>query len=267
LITSDERKIWEILVAVSLALPRISFRATPPEIGREVYKIISEITGVSDPYGEIKERCTRQALALYPEMKRLLDSSSQRLMTALRIAIAGNVIDFGAQAAFDLKEDIKKILSQDFAIDHFQQFRRALRNSSRVLYVADNAGETVFDRILIEELEKPVTYVVREKPVINDAVKKDALDARIDQVAGIVSSGTDAPGTILPLCSEKFLEILGSADLIISKGQGNYEGLSEENLPIFFLLKAKCRVIAKDIGVEEGDIILMKAKRFQERPL
>lgn len=262
MITSDERKVWEILAAVSLALSRMSFDATPPEIGREIYRIISEKTGVSDPYRGIKERCTKQALAIYPEMKKLLESSQDRLMTALRVAVAGNIIDFGAQAAFDLKKDITKILSQDFAIDHSREFRQTLQNARRILYLADNAGETVFDRILIEEMRKPVIYVVRERPVINDALRKDALNARIDQVAEIVSSGTDAPGTILPLCSEKFLEIFGSADLIISKGQGNYEGLSEERGPIFFLLKAKCQVIAEDIGVKEGDIILMKAKKF-----
>jgi len=262
MITSDERKVWEILVAVSLALPRMSFDATPPEIGREIYKIISEKTGVNDPYREVKERCTKQALALYPEMKKLLESSQDRLMTALRVASAGNIIDFGAQAAFDLKKDITKILSQDFAIDNSREFRQTLQNARRILYLADNAGETVFDRILVEEMRKPVIYVVRERPVINDAVRKDALDARIDQVAEIVSSGTDAPGTILPFCSGKFLKIYRSADLIISKGQGNYEGLSEERGPIFFLLKAKCQVIAKDIGVKEGDIILMKAKKF-----
>lgn len=262
MITSDEKKIWEILKAVSLALPRISFDATPPEIGREVYRIVSEKTGVDDPYRKIKERCTRQALSLYPEFRRLIESSRDRLMTALCIAIAGNVIDFGAQADFDLKKDIKRALSQDFAIDHSAEFQKDLRKARKILYVADNAGETVFDRLLIEELRKPVTYVVRERPVINDATLKDALDARINEVAEIVSSGTDAPGTILSLCSEEFLDVYRSSDLIISKGQGNYEGLSEERRTTFFLLKAKCPVIAKDIGVEEGSTVLMKAGKI-----
>ena len=97
--------------------------------------------------------------------------------------------------------------------------------------------------------------------MINDAVREDAIAARIDEKAEIMSSGTDAPGTILNLCSEEFLKVYRSADLVISKGQGNYEGLSEEDKPIFFLLKAKCQVIARDIGVEYGDIILMKTDK------
>lgn len=261
MITSDERKVREILTEISLFLPNISFDATPPEIGREVYRIIAEMTGVYDPYKEIKERCTRQALSLYPELKKRVHSSKDRLMSAVRVAIAGNVIDFGANADFDLKSDVKTILSQDFAINNFREFCEAIDKAKKILYLADNAGETVFDRLLIEELPKPVIYVVREKPVINDAVREDAIAARIDEKAEIMSSGTDAPGTILNLCSEEFLKVYRSADMVISKGQGNYEGLSEEDKPIFFLLKAKCQVIARDIGVEYGDIILMKTNK------
>jgi len=261
MITSDEKKVREILTEISLFLPNISFDATPPEIGREVYRIIAEMTGVYDPYKEIKERCTRQALSLYPELKKRVHSSKDRLMSAVRVAIAGNVIDFGANADFDLKSDVKTILSQDFAINHYREFCEAIDKAKKILYLADNAGETVFDRLLIEELPKPVIYVVREKPVINDAVREDAIAARIDEKAEIMSSGTDAPGTILNLCSEEFLKVYRSADLVISKGQGNYEGLSEEDKPIFFLLKTKCQVIARDIGVEYGDIILMKTNK------
>lgn len=261
MITSDERKVREILTEISLFLPNISFDATPPEIGREVYRIIAEMTGVNDPYKEIKEKCTRQALSLYPKLKKRVHSSKDRLMSAVRVAIAGNVIDFGANADFDLKSDVKTILSQDFAINHYREFCEAIDKAKKILYLADNAGETVFDRLLIEELPKPVIYVVREKPVINDAVREDAIAARIDEKAEIMSSGTDAPGTILNLCSEEFLKVYRSSDLVISKGQGNYEGLSEEDKPIFFLLKAKCQVIARDIGVEYGDIILMKTDK------
>lgn len=260
MITQDDRKIRQILAEVSLRLPKISFEATPPEIGKHVYNIISEMTGVDDPYKEIKENCTQHALSLYPELKRWIASSEDRVMAAIRLSIAGNVIDFGANADFDLKKDIKTILSQEFAINHYLHFRENLNKARRILYVADNAGETVFDRLLIEELKKPVVYVVREGPIINDATREDAIRAGIDKVAEIISSGCDAPGTILRFCSEEFLDVYRSADLIISKGQGNYEGLSEDNKPIFFLLKAKCFVIARDIGVEQGSIVLMKSK-------
>ena len=261
MITSDEKKIWQILNEVSLFLPEIHFGATPPEIGREVYRIISKRTGIKDPYRKIKEKCTRQALSLYPELKKLINSSEDRLMTAIRISIAGNIIDFGANFDFDLKKDVGTILSQDFSINHYREFCEALDKARKILYLADNAGETVFDRFLIEEINKPVIYVVRAHPIINDATREDALLAGIDKVAEIVSSGCDAPGNILKFCSDEFLKVYRSADLIISKGQGNYEGLSDEDRPIFFLLKAKCHVIARDIGIDEGSIVLMKASK------
>ncbi len=261
MISLDDKKIWQILNEVSLSLPDVPFGATPPEIGREVYRIISKRTGIKDPYRKIKEKCTRQALSLYPDLKKLINSSEDRLMTAVRLSIAGNVIDFGANFDFNLKKDIGTILSQDFSINHYREFCEALDKARKILYLADNAGETVFDRFLIEEINKPVIYVVRAHPIINDATREDALLAGIDKVAEIVSSGCDAPGNILKFCSDEFLKVYRSADLIISKGQGNYEGLSDEDRPIFFLLKTKCHVIARDIGIDEGSIVLMKASK------
>lgn len=262
LMNVDEDEVREILIAFGRQLSRIHEGAIPPEIGREAYRLISEKTGVQDPYAAIKIECTRKALSLYPQLKERVASSADRLEAAVRVAIAGNVIDFGAQAAFDLDDDLGLLLSQDLSIDHFREFREMLNRTRKILYLADNVGETVFDRILIEEMGKPVVYAVREKPIINDALMQDALDAGLDEMAEILSSGADAPGTILSLCTERFLKILRSADLIISKGQGNYEALSEENLPVFFLLKAKCAVIARDIGVQEGSLNLMKAKNY-----
>jgi uncharacterized protein with ATP-grasp and redox domains len=262
-ITNDEEKIKEIMVAFGQFLPHISAEATPAEIGREVYRFISEKTGIEDPYRSIKKRCTQQALALYPKLKETIASSEDRLLTAVRVAIVGNVIDFGINTEFDLDKDLQELLSQELAIDHYEEFHATLKDEHRIFYLADNAGETVFDRLLIEEIGKPVIYVVRENPIINDAVYQDALDAGLDKVAEIASSGTDAPGTILSMCSKEFLKLFQSADLIISKGQGNYEGLSEESRPVFFLLKAKCSVIARDVDVTQGSIVLKKAKNYK----
>ncbi len=265
LITSDEERIRHILNKVSLLFPKIPKYATPPEIGREVYRVIGEETGVIDPYREIKKKCIEQALSLYSEMKNIVNSSKDRLLTAIRLSIAGNVIDFGANPNFELRRDIEKILNQNFGINHYQEFCDSLKKAKKILYLADNAGETVFDRLLIEELGKPVIYVVREKPVINDATEEDAYLSGIHEVAEIISSGCDAPGTILKFCSKEFLEIYKSSDLIISKGQGNYEGLSEEERPIFFLLKTKCPTIARDIGTEQGSIILMQSRKYKNQ--
>ena len=259
MVTSDEEKIRTVLKHVCLFLPTKALDATPSEFGRQVYRIVSDVTGIKDPFLKIKKYHTKQALHLYSRLKAVIRSSEDPLLKAIRISIAGNVIDFGTTAKFDIEKDLDSVLEMDFAIDHYPEFRKALGEAKKILFIGDNAGETVFDRLLIEELGKPVTYAVREQPIINDAVLEDAVEAGIDKVAEIVSSGCDAPGCILSLCSEEFLELYRSADLIISKGQGNYEGLSEETRPIFFLLKAKCSVVAKDLDVPQGSIILKKA--------
>lgn len=266
LVTSDEKVILRILKEVSLYLSQVSFDVTPSEIGLGVYRIISRITGVKDPYKEVKERCIRQALALYPELKKLIGNSEDRLMTAVRMAIAGNVIDFGTSSPFDLSRDLEAILSQDLALNHFDDFRSTLEKADTILYIADNAGETVFDRLLIEEISQPVIYAVREKPIINDATLEDAVLSGLDKVAKIISSGCDSPGNILKFCSSEFLRVYHSAELIISKGQGNYEALSDEKRPVFFLLKAKCPVVARDLGLEEGSIILLKRGERKKVP-
>lgn len=264
MITDREEQIQAILAEVCTFLSNIRLGATPPEIGREVYRIVSARTGVDDPFQSVKSLCTRTAMASYPEFKRYVQKAHDPLRAAVRLAIAGNIIDFGTAAEFDLERDVRAILNQDMSIDDYDGFRRALDRAAQVLYLGDNAGETVFDRILIEELGKPVVYAVRESPVINDAVWEDAEAAGLNRLTEIVSSGCSAPGTIPRLCSPRFMKRLRAAKLIISKGQGNYEGLSEENLPIFFLLKAKCRVIAQDIGIEPGGIVLMASRKGHE---
>ncbi len=260
LTTTDERKIRKVLDEIGMMIKDISFNSSPPEIARLVYKKIGEILNVYDPYKEIKEECTQTALKLYPFLKKEVEQSNDRLLTAIRVSIAGNVIDFGANRNFELEKEIDEILKKDFAICKYEEFKEYLESTDEILYIGDNAGETVFDRILIEELNKSITYVVRGRPVINDATYEDAVKAGLDKVATIVSSGTDAPGTVLETTNEEFKKIYNNAKFIISKGQGNYEALSEERGPIFFLLKVKCPVIAKDIGVKDGDIILKVAK-------
>ncbi len=252
----DDREIKTLLDEVAVMIPSIPMESTPPETGAIIYGKIREITGKHDPFREIKEKNIGEALQLYPRMKEIIRKADDPLLTALRLAIAGNVIDFGVDRAFDLEKDIEKILRQEFAVFDYDIFKEHLRSASSVIYLGDNAGESVFDRILIEEMHKPVTFAVREVPVINDVTRKDAILSGLDQVADIVSSGSTAPGTILRLCSGDFKKSLERADMIISKGQGNYEALSESDLRIFFLLKVKCPVIARDIGVHEEDIIL-----------
>lgn len=254
--TDDEKKIKRLLDEVGMALKDIPLECTPPEAGILIYGKVREISGVFDPYRETKIENTEKALSLYPRLKKLVRESTDPLLTAIRIAIAGNVIDFGVNENFDIEKEVEETLQKEFAIFDYESFKERLGQVDKVLYLGDNAGESVFDKILIEELKKPVTYAVREIPVINDVTWDDALMAGLDEVATIISSGTNAPGTILKTCSSEFIEIYENSDMVISKGQGNYEALSEDKRPIFFLLKVKCHVIASDLDVKEGDIVL-----------
>ena len=254
--TKDEKRVKKITDQLGLMLSEISLDDSPPEIGRLIYNKVSEISGNPDPYQQIKYECTQQALELYPTLKTKIQESDDPLLTAIRLAIAGNIIDFGANASFDMEITIDEVLQKDYAVFDYELFKKNLKVSKEVLYIGDNAGETVFDKLLIEQLNKPVIYAVRDKPVINDATIDDAKQAGLDKVATIVSSGTDAPGTILNTCSKDFIKLLNEDMFIISKGQGNYEGLSRECYKIFFLLKVKCKFIADHIGVNYGDIVL-----------
>jgi len=252
----DEAIIKEVLDRVGMLVSKIPLESSPPETGKEVYKTVRQVTGVDDPFEGLKEESIDKALALYPSLKEIVTKAKDPLETAVRLAIAGNVIDFGANPDFELEKDIQKVLHQERAINHYQAFKDKLASARRILYVGDNAGETVFDKILIEAMGRPVIFAARERPIINDATTEDAIRSGLGEVATVISSGSDAPGTVLEGCSDDFLDLFKGADLIISKGQGNYETLSTEKGPIFYLLKAKCPVIAKDLGVEVGHTVI-----------
>jgi uncharacterized protein with ATP-grasp and redox domains len=256
----DEQKIKGVLDRIGLLVPEIPLDSSPPATGREIYRIVREVTGVHDPFASLKDDSIRKARALYPELKARVKMSEDPLETAVRLAITGNVIDFGANPDFELDQDLQDMTSRNLAINHYEVFREGVAQAQDILFIGDNAGETVFDKILIEEMGKPVVYAVRERPVINDVTLEDAISSGLDEVATLVSSGWDGPGVLLDECSKTFLDHYGRADLIISKGQGNYETLSSERKPIFFLLKAKCPVIARDLGVKQGDRVIKYTK-------
>lgn len=258
--TDDETKLKEILDRTAQMLQSINMHSTPAENGAKVYQIVSEVTGVSDPYRETKKKHIQEAWSIYPELEKMVENSEDRLLTAIKVAIAGNIIDLGVIKEFDILTDIRKIMEQDFGILDYYSFKTQLEQTEEVLYLGDNSGESVFDRILIKELKKPTKYVVRSEPIINDVTRQEAKESRIHEVAEIIESGTRSPGIILPLSSPEFLEEFTKAGLVISKGQGNLEGLSGCDRQVFFLLKAKCRIISDHIGVEEGAILLMENK-------
>ena len=260
--TDNENQIKKILDNVGCMIQDLPMESSPPEISMQMYNKIKEITNNPDPFADAKIDHIDKALKLYPHMEDILDESDDPLLDAVKISIAGNIIDLGAAKTFNIEEDILKSLHEDLKINDFPEFKKALKNSKNIVYLGDNSGEAVFDKLLIEQIGKPMFFAVRKQPIINDITKKEAAMIGIDEVANVVSSGTSAPGTVLNTCNSDFIEILENADMIISKGQGNYESLSDTNYPIFFLLKAKCGVIARDIGVEEDSLILMKNNKM-----
>jgi len=259
--TNDETKIKEILNITGKMIPKIPMQASPPEISKMVYDEIKVITKNEDPYKEIKLHNIEKAKELVPHMKEIIDKDENPLFEAARMAIAGNVIDFGIYESVNIEKEIMKSIETDLTINDFDDFVEKLETVKNILYIGDNTAEAVFDKLFIEQLGKPVKFVVRGKPILNDITESEAKLIGIDDVAEVISSGTSAPGNILSDCTSEFLNIMDKADLIISKGQGNFEALSDTNYQIFFFLKAKCNVIARDIGVDVGSLLLMQNKK------
>lgn len=169
-----------------------------------------------------------------------------------------------------MDEENETIRREGKSIFNYRGFKSALKKAQNILYLADNAGEVLFDRVLIEEIkeingDKDIIYAVKEKPIINDALAEDAHAAEIQKYAKIISSGVDTPGTVLSLCSSEFLKVYRRAEMIISKGQGNFEALSDSKRPIFFLFMAKCSVVAQDIKCKVGDIVLLHKTKSAAR--
>jgi len=242
-------------------LSTFDYSNPPPIMALEMYGKIRQMAQINDPYAQIKEFYNNKALSLYPELKTLVKSSDDPLDTAMRIAVAGNIIDFGSGNKKDIavEEVIQNALNSPFTIDDRGWLKETLKDASSILYLGDNAGEIGFDKIFIEELDPSrVTFATRDEPIINDATIKDAKEVGLTDICRVISSGSKAPGTPLDLCSEEFRDLFYSSDLVISKGQGNFETLSAPSREIFFLLMIKCPVIAREIGAPVGSFIAMK---------
>jgi uncharacterized protein with ATP-grasp and redox domains len=264
--TKDHRIHERVVREVLCLADDLDMNQSPPAIGQQIHRLVRELVGVEDPYLRVKSEFNNAALELYSKMRQFVTSSENPLATAVRLAIAGNIIDFGVNGSLqkrDLEKTISECLAADFSDTPLKSFQRAINEAGEILYIADNAGEIIFDRLLIEQLPiEKITVVVKGQPVINDATMGDAVLAGLPQIVEVIDNGSDAPGTILESCSQSFRMRFEKADLIIAKGQGNYETLSDVCKNIFFVLKVKCPVIARDIGCEVGRMIFQKTKAF-----
>lgn len=265
-VTDDQRRQLEVMrKAAEALLNKFSLEIPPAEVSTYAVWTACEALSCSDPFREEKRHYNRLALEMYPRLKGMVEEAEDRLAAAVKVAAAGNIIDLGILDSVDIEGTINEIFSRGFAVDHLDALSQRLAEAKRILYLSDNAGEIVFDKVLVEELRrrsKEVTFAVKEAPIINDVTLEDALAVGMDEVARVVSTGSGQVGTNLSDCSQEFLEEFRAADLIISKGQGNFETLSEVEGPIFFILKAKCREIAAELGVELGETVLMARSRM-----
>ena len=229
-----------------------------PDCARDIQKLYRSVTDDQDPYREIKRISNDIVLGMYDDLKEMVKASSDPFITALKLAIAGNIIDFAVHDHCDLHGTMEKVLNSDFAIDHTGQLREELRKAKKVLFIGDNAGEIVFDKLLISEISHPgLTFSVRGAPAINDATMEDAEYTGMTSMTRVISSGYDAPTTILSRSGGEFRKCYEEADLIISKGQGNLEGLiGERDSRIYFLLMVKCDVIADYLKVEKDSYVV-----------
>lgn len=249
-----ERFMREILAWAS----SLNYDQVPPLAARDMYAMLRRITGIDDPFARVKQISNAKALAMYPGLKSRVTASPDPFDTALRIALAGNMIDYGRNAADGLDMDmvVEHFQNVSFAGDHRERLREEVRAAREVLYILDNAGEIVFDRLFIEEIgPDKVIAVVRGEPIINDVTMEDAERTGLIDVCRVVSSGSAASGTPVAICSDAFKEMFREADLVIAKGQGNYESLHEEARDIFHLFVAKCPVISVEVGVAEGSAL------------
>ncbi len=227
-----------------------------------IHTIIKRIATGGDPYKEVKEKFNNICLRMTAEIKQIIEESHNAFETSLRIALAGNIIDFGQGtnlSAAIIRKAIKHALFQQLDKRKINSLKKEINERKKILYIGDNAGEIVFDKIFIEELPKDkITYAVRGGPAMNDATMEDAQMIGMNTIVRVITTGIDMPAAAPPLCSKEFVTEYKNSDLVIAKGQGNYEALSDEKKNIFFLLKIKCPVIVRDFNnkYRVGDIVV-----------
>ena len=261
----EDRKSKELLDLAASHLPTFSLEKTPPSNATPLYEDMAKLLETDDIYREIKKKSIEQAERLKPRCEEILLNSSDKFLTATKIAVVGNVIDLASEVMYDLDEEVAKVMESSFAIDDSERLFHDLKKSKKVVYLADNAGENIFDAIYIAFLKEyfkdiEIFYFVRGNPIINDLTMQDMENDILHTLTTVVDSGVSTPGLVYHDMSADAKALFESADCIISKGMGNYECLSTNTThPLYFLLKIKCNVVSNSLNCKLGAIICKKA--------
>jgi len=234
---------------------------SPPALGQRLHRHLRSVTGVRDPYRREKDRQNQLILEMLPALRRRLAGATDPFGSALQLAVSGNVIDLGIEGQVSdgqIHAAVEQALTEPLH-GHVDELRREIAAARDILYLADNCGEIVFDRLLIEQMpSEKVTLAVRGEPILNDATLADARTVGLTEFVEVIDNGSDAPGTLLGSCSAAFRRRFEAADLIIAKGQGNFESLSEVPAPIWFLFRVKCAVVAEHVQEAEGTHLVLR---------
>ncbi|XPV69696.1 MAG: damage-control phosphatase ARMT1 family protein [Halarcobacter sp.] len=264
LLELDESLSKEIMEEVNKRALNFSFSDTPPFVAKEVYELLAKKTNLDDPLESLKQESIKKATSYLPQVEKKIKDSEDKLFTAIKTAVAGNVIDFATTKEFCLDEEINTIFETDFAINDYNIFKNELEKTSQLIILADNAGENVFDKVLVKTINQlypniEIIYATRGKAIINDITTKEALQVGIDKYCKVVSTGVDTPGLEKEQASSEFLQSFENTPLVLSKGMGNFECLEGyKDKRVFFLFKVKCEVVAKKVSQKLGKIVLKR---------
>ncbi|MCX8030506.1 MAG: ARMT1-like domain-containing protein [Thermodesulfovibrionales bacterium] len=265
LATDDKKLQFAIIKEVSKVISQADITKPPAFTTTFMHRKIRHMLK-KDPFATVKRKYNSVALSLYPELKKLIWQSNDPLMTATRLSIAGNVIDFGIYTTINIHKTIKKALEEPLTIDDFTKLKALLNEKKEILYLLDNSGEIVFDKLLIEVLINfgfNIKAVTKGEPVLNDSTIEDAEEVGLTETCEVITNDSDCIGTILEMTSDNFKEKFSKSELIISKGQGNFETLTYQfkeknnnNKDICYLFQSKCEVVSRELGLPLGSMIL-----------
>jgi uncharacterized protein with ATP-grasp and redox domains len=243
----------EIVKQVCRAVDSLDVSSAAPMFSSTMQSIVEKALGMKNPYGKVKEASLKKTRRFIPYLETMVKSANDKLEVALRVAIAGNTLDIAANPGFSIEHEVNKITANKVDGDVVRTLHEDLKRAETVLYIGDNYEEALFDKILLEQLNpKRLVFAVRSYPILNDVTLEDARNLEIDKVCEVIESGSKIAGTDLSQCTNEFLELFENANVVMAKGQGNYETLMDVDRPIYFLFKVKCEAIARRCGLPVG---------------